>query len=88
MYYSRISGVHIFTYSGPVLHLKKKYYSLIQENFEIRSGVLYYSATKKGNAEGKCDRLWKIAVRSEKEKDRILQSCHSDAHGDTSVSQE
>ena len=44
--------------------------------------MLYYSTTGKGNAEGKCDRLWKITVRSEKEKDRILQSCHSDAHGE------
>lgn len=54
------------------------------EHFRAEDGVLYYSAvsTSKVSKSDSCpDREWKIVVRTEEERRRILESCHSSAHG-------
>ena len=53
-----------------------------QEHFKIDSGVLYYSnVSSKATATGS-SQTSRIAVRSKEEKRRILESCHSDQHGE------
>ena len=47
------------------------------ENFRAEDGVLYYSQL----ASDSPDRKWKIVVRSEEERRRIMESCHSSPHG-------
>ena len=46
--------------------------------------MLYYSAvgTSKVSKSASCpDRTWKVAVRTEKERRRIIESCHSSPYG-------
>ena len=55
------------------------------EHFQAEDGVLYYSSvgTSKVSqmASDSPDRKWKIVVRSEEERRRIMESCHSSPHG-------
>ena len=53
------------------------------EHFRVKDGVLYYSAvgTSKVSKSGSCpDRTWKVVVRTEKERRRIIESCHSNPY--------
>ena len=53
------------------------------EHFRAEDGVLYYSAvgTSKVSKSASCpDREWKVVVRMEKERRRIIESCHSSPH--------
>ena len=49
-----------------------------QEHFKIDS---YSNVSSKATATGN-SQTWRIAIRSKKEKRRILASCHSDQHGE------
>ena len=49
-----------------------------RNNFKIEDGVLHYR--KNGGSEREEDH-WRICVRSEEEKSRILESCHSGVAG-------
>ena len=56
------------------------------EHFRAEDGVLYYSAvgTTQVSESASCgpvDRSWKVVVRTEKERRRIIESCHSSPHG-------
>ena len=54
------------------------------KHFRAESGVLYYSAvgtSKVSESAGCLDRAWKVVVRTEKERRRIIESCHSSPHG-------
>ena len=42
-----------------------------RNNFKLEAGILYYRRAGGGDAEP-----WRIVVRTEKEKQRILESCH------------
>ena len=58
------------------------------EHFRVEDGVLYYSAVGASKV-SKCacpDRPWRVVVRTEEEKKRIMQSCHSSAHGKNKLS--
>ncbi|KAL5497268.1 hypothetical protein EMCRGX_G013711 [Ephydatia muelleri] len=44
------------------------------KNFKFDCGVLYFRRVKKGEGE---EERWKICVRTEDEKRRILESCHA-----------
>ena len=44
------------------------------KNFKFDCGVLYFKRVKKGEGDGEG---WKICVRTEGEKRRILLSCHA-----------
>ena len=50
------------------------------EHLSAENGVLYYSAVGTSKAASCCDRTWKIVVRTEKERRRIIESCHSSPH--------
>ena len=43
-------------------------------NFKFDCGVLYFKRVKKGEGD---EEGWKICVRTEDEKSRILESCHA-----------
>ena len=50
-----------------------------RNNFKLEAGVLYYRpAGGEGDASGE---LWRIAVKTEDEKQRILESCHAGVGG-------
>ena len=55
------------------------------EHFRAEDGVLYYSSVGSSKvsqlASDSPDRKWKIVVRSEEERRRIMESCHSSPHG-------
>ena len=51
------------------------------EHFRAEDGVLYYSASKVSKSASCQDRTWKIVVRTEEERRRIIESCHSSPHG-------
>ena len=53
------------------------------EHFRAENGVLYYSAVSVGTSKAaSCpDRAWKVVVRTEEERRRIIESCHSSPHG-------
>ena len=48
-----------------------------RNNFRIELGVLQYRANSKSTEEEE----WKVAVRSNEEKQRILESCHAGMEG-------
>ena len=50
------------------------------KNFKFPGGVLYFKRVKKGESDGEG---WKICVRTEGEKRRILLSCHAGIEGKT-----
>ena len=50
------------------------------KNFKFDCGVLYFRRVKKGEGE---EEGWKICVRTEDEKRRILESCHAGIEGKT-----
>ena len=58
-----------------------------KEHFTVQDSILMYttlgsskvlSLEKEGNFTG---RDWKVVVKTEKERKRIIKSCHSSAHG-------
>ena len=52
------------------------------EHFRAEDGVLYYSPVGTSQvSRGSPDRKWKIVVRTEDERRRIMESCHSSPHG-------
>ncbi len=52
------------------------------EHFRAEDGLLYYSAVGTTKVSDSCpDRAWKVVVRTDKERRRIIESCHSSAHG-------
>eukprot|EP00731_Ephydatia_muelleri_P003205 Em0001g3205a len=46
-----------------------------RNNYKLEDGVLHYR--KNITCEGKDDALWRVCVRSDEEKERILESCHA-----------
>ena len=50
------------------------------KNFKFDCGVLYFRRVKKGEGD---EEGWKICVRTEDEKRRILESCHAGIEGKT-----
>ena len=50
------------------------------KNFKFDCGVLYFRRVKKGEGD---EEGWKICVRTEDEKRRILESCHAGNEGKT-----
>ena len=50
------------------------------KNFKFDCGVLYFRRVKKGEGD---EEGWKICVRTEDEKKRILESCHAGIEGKT-----
>ena len=49
-------------------------------NFKLEAGVLSYSANSRKPSANQVVREWKMAIQSNKEKQRILQSCHAEPH--------
>ena len=49
-----------------------------RNNFQIEDGVLHY---RKNGGNEKEENQWRVCVRSEEEKARILESCHSGVAG-------
>ena len=43
--------------------------------------MLFYAKSQKGSESSKSSREWRLCVRSEEEKKRILQSCHESKTG-------
>ena len=50
------------------------------EHFRAEGGILYYSAVATSKVSEQ-DRNWKVVVRTEGERKRIIESCHSSPHG-------
>ncbi|KAL5496713.1 hypothetical protein EMCRGX_G013057 [Ephydatia muelleri] len=50
-----------------------------RNNYKLEDGVLHYR--KNITCEGKDDALWRVCVRSDEEKERILESCHAGVAG-------
>jgi len=50
------------------------------KHFRAEDGVLYYSAVGTTQAASCPDRNWKVMVRMEKERRRIIESCHTSFH--------
>ena len=50
------------------------------QKLQVDCGVLYFRRVKKGEGE---EEGWKICVRTEDEKRRILESCHAGIEGKT-----
>ena len=51
------------------------------EHFRAENGVLYYSAVGTSKAVSYPLREWVIVIRTEKERTKIFESCHSSPHG-------
>ena len=55
------------------------------EHFRAEDGVPYYSASKVSKSASCQDRTWKIVVRTEEERRRIIESCHSRMTGTSTL---
>ena len=51
------------------------------QNYQFSNGILYYKRAVNGNKSRKEEENWRICVRTEEEKQRILESCHAGAEG-------
>ena len=60
---------------GEKANLRRK----CKNNFKFETGMLYYNVYKKDGIDEASK--WKICVRSDDEKRRILESCHSGIDG-------
>ena len=66
------------TYSkGEKANLRRKCHN----NYQFSNGVLYYKRAVNGNKSRKEEENWRRCVRTEEEKQRILESCHAGAEG-------
>ena len=58
-----------------------------QNNFRLKRGLLFYSRVSKTEADDakrhgkRLDREWRQVARSEAQRERIIQSCHSSLEG-------
>ncbi len=54
-----------------------------RNNFRIDDGILQYKTARKGGEEGEEAETatWKVCVRTEAEKKRVLESCHAGLGG-------
>ena len=50
-----------------------------QEHYRIENGILFYSAISSKNTA--TERTWKLVIKMEEERPRILESCHSGIRG-------
>ena len=48
-------------------------------NFKLEEGILYYQKSTQDGASGSTE--WRICVRNESEKQRVMESCHSGMEG-------
>ena len=51
------------------------------EHFRVEDDVLYHSTRKASKTARVADREWRIVVWTEKERIRIIKSCHGSSHG-------
>ena len=59
---------------------KRNFRRKCRENFKIENGQLYYSKSDRDTATQK-EHEWKLCVKTEDDKQRMLRSCHSSATG-------
>ncbi len=67
---------------------KRNYRRKCQENFKVENGQLFHRKSDRGkqphaqsadSVQNECG--WKLCVKTEDEKERVLKSCHSSATG-------
>ena len=65
---------------GLLKNEKRNFRRKCKENFKIEKGQLYYSKSDRCTATHK-EPEWKLCVKNEDDKQRMLRSCHSSATG-------
>ena len=59
---------------GEKANLRRK----CKNNFKLEDGILYY---KRAVTDGESKEPWRICVRSEEDKRRVIESCHAGVEG-------
>ena len=81
---SRITYLRMNQYPKGISKGDKANLKRICKNFKFDCGVLYFRRVKKGEGDEEgWKEGWKICVRTEDEKRRILESCHAGIEGKT-----
>ena len=62
---------------GEKANLRRKCHN----NYQFNNGVLYYRRAIKSNKSKQEEENWRVCVRADEEKRRILESCHARAEG-------